>query len=80
MHPLVLAGCQQLPSDWQQQEVSEALLQHALDILPVASSNTISTDADTCADTSSDKELEQYQQCLDHGRHLCLGGAWAQWR
>jgi hypothetical protein len=70
---MVLAGCQQLPCGWQQQEEFKSLLQQALDMLQQPSSATTRADSDCSADKclrqgqpAADQDKRRQQQKLQH--------------
>jgi hypothetical protein len=65
---MVLAGSQQLPDGWQQQEEFKSLLQRALLMLSGASSVATPSEADTGADTSDDKIAKQRQLSSDQDK------------
>jgi hypothetical protein len=65
---MVLAGCQQLPSSWQQQEEFKFLLHRALDMLQDPNSACSQVDFDNSADTSSDRAVGQRTTFADQDK------------
>lgn len=65
---MVLAGCQQLPCGWQQQEEFQSLLQQALDMLQQPIFAAAQADSDCSADTSNDKCSKQKQPAADQDK------------